>query len=149
MLPLHAEVYPGLRFVHLIRDGRDMALAGPHGLLRRERSFLRLDPDDLITAQLQLWTMTHNRAADDAARLCAPGHYLEIRYEDLCARPAEAVRRLFAFVGAPEELADGAAGHVRPSPGIGRWRSQADAINARADASFWEAMARFGYGGDR
>ena len=46
MLPLHTEVYPALRFVHLIRDGRDMALATPHGLMRKERGFLRLDPHD-------------------------------------------------------------------------------------------------------
>lgn len=144
-IDLHEDVFPGLRFVHLIRDGRDMAVAKPHGILRRERAFLGLDPDDLITAQLQLWTKNHNRAADTGSRRLGADRYFEVRYEDLCLKPEGAVPALYRFVGAPDSLVDGAVGLLRPSPGIGRWKEHEDEINQRASDEFWAAMRRFGY----
>lgn len=145
LLPFHAAMYPEMKFIHVIRDGRDMALTNPHALLRLESEFLGLDKDDVETAQMQLWTMGHNRAADAAAKHLAPGHYLELRYEDLCAHPHETVTKLFGFLGAPEELVDDACRDVRPSPAIGRWRSEESAITARMTPAFRMAMERFGY----
>lgn len=145
MIPFHTAVYPELRFIHLVRDGRDIAVGRPQGLIRSERDFLGLDPDDLLAAQLELWAINHNRAADTGPAFCAPGHYLELRYEDLCSEPREAASRLYRFVGVSDDLADEAATLVRPSPGIGRWRQHEEAIDATASPAFWATMERFGY----
>lgn len=84
-LALISEVYPGARFVHIIRDGRDVArslLAKPWG-------------PDSVEAAASEW-----RDSVRAGRAQAPStaRYRELRYEDLLARPDPTIRSLFAWL---------------------------------------------------
>ena len=81
---------PEARFVHLIRDGRDVALSlnevswGPVG----------------IAEAAHKWTEELTRARRRARRL-ARGTYMEARYEDLVADPEPVLRSVAAFVDLP------------------------------------------------
>jgi hypothetical protein len=146
LIPFYASVFPQLKFVHVVRDGRDMSLSGNLFLLRTHGNHLagkgwRKDPE---AAQRKLWAMGNLRAAD-AVRHCAPGHYFLLRYEDMCFEPEETIGRLYDFLGAPRELVGRAAQEVQPSPGIGRGRSLGKSGLSDADPAFWTTLNRFGY----
>jgi hypothetical protein len=85
-IDLLAELLPESRFVHLIRDGRDVARSlvrtsfGPNGLARAA----------------EIWTRRVGRGRASGDRL-GSGRYLEVRYEALVARPERVLREVCAF----------------------------------------------------
>ncbi len=87
-IPTLAEIFPEARFIHIIRDGRDVALS-----LIRER----FGPGNVYTAA-GLWRETIE-AGRRGARILAPDQYLEVRYEALTGNPGETLRSICAFVG--------------------------------------------------
>jgi hypothetical protein len=78
---------PEARFVHLIRDGRDVAVS-----LRR----MWFSPGREIETQAAYW-----RRCVRAARRAGEGRedYLEVRYEDLVLHTRPTLERICAFVG--------------------------------------------------
>ncbi len=85
VIPFLTRVYPGLKFIHVVRDGRDMALTNNTNLLRQHGELLLDDPaakSDQVRAQLELWTKGNRTAHGDGSTHL--GHnYLCITYEDL------------------------------------------------------------------
>lgn len=75
------------RFVHLIRDGRDVALS------RRRRGMGAGKP---IADTARRWRRRIEAARRDARRL--RGRYLELRYEDLVAEPEPALRTVCELI---------------------------------------------------
>jgi hypothetical protein len=75
------------RFVHLIRDGRDVALS------RRRRGMGAGKP---MADTARRWRRRIEDARRDAKRL--RGRYLELRYEDLVADPEPGLRRICELV---------------------------------------------------
>jgi hypothetical protein len=75
------------RFVHLIRDGRDVALS------RLARGMGVGKP---IGDVAELWTRRIENARRQAKRL--RGRYLELRFEDLVAEPEPALRRICELI---------------------------------------------------
>jgi hypothetical protein len=132
------------RFVHLIRDGRDVALS------RRRRGMGAAKP---IADAAHLWRRRIEDARRAARRLC--GRYLELRYEDLVADPEPALRRACELVeldfdaemlryheGAPGRLAE-MSGDL-PAAGRRRARSGEERMAAHALASTPPASDRVG-----
>ncbi|MDX6586514.1 MAG: hypothetical protein QOI31_987 [Solirubrobacterales bacterium] len=84
---------PEARFIHLIRDGRDVALS-------RER---RTDAEELsVERHAMIWKRRINRARRQEVRL---KHYLEIRYEDLVRDPEDTLRTVCEFIELPYDPA--------------------------------------------
>ncbi len=81
-------VLPEARFVHVIRDGRDVALS---------LATVSWGPEDAREAA-KMWRQRIQRARRQAVRL-RPGSYMELRYEDLVEEPEPALRRIAAFAG--------------------------------------------------
>jgi hypothetical protein len=145
LIPFYRSVFPQLKFIHVIRDGRDMSLSRNLFLLKTHGDRLlgsdwRKDPE---AAQTKLWTEGNLRAADEG-RQGPPNHYFLLRYEDLCLKPAETVGKLYDFLGAPAALVGKATGEIRPSSGIGRGEARGAGTD-RLDPAFQQALERFGY----
>jgi hypothetical protein len=85
---LLAATFPEARFVHMIRDGRDVAL-----------SYLDTDFGSRTLGQAALYWDRFVRAGRLAGSRLGPDRYLEIRYEDLVAEPEPVLKELCAFVG--------------------------------------------------
>ena len=83
-----ASALPEARFVHLVRDGRDVALS------QVEVDF----GPDAVADSARDWAEGIDRARRQARRL---RHYLELRYEDLVADPETVVRRVCEFIELP------------------------------------------------
>ena len=88
------SLFPGCQVIHLVRDGRDVALS-----LRKlrwgSRNMVRL-------AQSWTWkTMIPHKVGE----ALGPRHFIEVRYEDLVRDPEGTLRRLCAFLGEPFDAA--------------------------------------------
>lgn len=82
-----AERFPEARFVHLVRDGRDVVLS------LRDQPFA----PSSFTGAAEYWAGRVRRARQAGERL-GPARYREVRYEDLVADPERELRGLCGFV---------------------------------------------------
>lgn len=123
VLPVLAALVPGLVFVHLVRDGRDMLLSRNQNQSRRHFAALtgasrRNDPR---LAAAVTWMKVNLEVARFGEAALGP-RYVRCRYEDLCADDPAARLRLLAALGLPPRRLDGI---FSLSEGTGRWRSEA------------------------
>ncbi len=86
-IDLISTLWPDARFIHLIRDGRDVALS---------YADVRFGPKTVGSAA-RLWA-TRVRAGRVAGRALPPGRYLEVRYEDLVEDAAGKVKEICGFL---------------------------------------------------
>jgi hypothetical protein len=86
-----ATLLPEARFVHVIRDGRDVAVS-----VRP----LHFSPGDDIAAIARDWRERVRSYRAAGGRLGAE-RYLELRYEDLLDHPEDELRRISAFLKLP------------------------------------------------
>lgn len=94
----------GARFIHLIRDGRDVMVSAWFNYVRLEpdvetRQFRDLDA--FIDATVPFWC--ERVAMGRAYGRRFPDEYLELRYESLVADPAPELARIFSFLGIDSE----------------------------------------------
>lgn len=84
LLPLLEAVFPDLRAIHLMRDGRDVVA-----------SFTKLAPH-AFSDWAGRWVQSVRSAQAFGAR--HPAQYLEIRYEHLVSAPGPTIQRVAAFL---------------------------------------------------
>lgn len=85
-------LFPQALFIHIVRDGRDQAIDISDSLLWPYS----------VYSGAYLW-QRYVLAVRESAKALPAGAYCEIRYEDLCAAPEPAVRKLCEFIGEPFE----------------------------------------------
>src|SRR5208282_3466113 len=136
---------PNALFVHIIRDGRDIALSlkkmGGFAPLPWDRS----ETNSLVaTALYWEWMVRHGRAAGRRF----PADYIEIRYEDLIVNPRETLGKLGSFIDHKIDYdqvqraglgslsktnssfrEDGAKENINP---LGRWKEKLSPANVAA-----------------
>ncbi len=84
-----AGLLPEAHLIHLVRDGRDVALSN-RGLW--------FGPGEDVEAAATFWTDEVRRVRADAELV---DHHLEIRYEDLVTDPEGTLREVCAFLALP------------------------------------------------
>lgn len=156
-MPALAAIFPGARFIHLVRDGRDVAASAVAKWGRRYPQRLYLDEVYILLR----WAEAVRRGRRTGARF-GGGCYLEIRYEELVRRPEATLRGVCDFLGeelhpdmlAHERLARrvvGLGNHIEvlepTSPGrIGRWRRDLSPAGAwAADRLVGSLLDELGY----
>lgn len=92
-MPAIAAALPEARFVHVIRDGRDVALSR----IRRA-----LDEPPAVDRIAKNWRRRIRDARKQARKL---DHYLEVRYEDLVTATEPTLRRVCELIELPYEPA--------------------------------------------
>ena len=132
--PLHTDhvdeifdFYPEARVIHIVRDGRDVAVSLMHHFWRLAKDkggIFDLDPEELakrdayledsksflgsdngIFSEVRLrqmavrWSRRVSKASRDGSNLFGP-NFFQIRYEDLLTDPEEALRSMFGLLGA-------------------------------------------------
>jgi len=123
-----STVFPEARVIHVIRDGRDVAVSRMHHIWNRERPveeggdlkpedrdkrdrYRKEGPEDFLASgesifteqrikgSAEVWNTNVTAAHRDGPAMLGD-RYIEVRYEDLLERPEEEARRLFEFLGA-------------------------------------------------
>ncbi|MGH3087696.1 MAG: sulfotransferase [Rubrobacteraceae bacterium] len=122
------EIYPDARILHIVRDGRDVAVSAMHHWWRlaqdRPEGIFELTPEELeirdayledregflasgrsifteerLSQLARRWSRRVGKARRDGAALYG-GNYLELRYEDLLREPANTLREALKLLGA-------------------------------------------------
>jgi hypothetical protein len=95
-LPQIRQLIPDALFVHIIRDGRDVATS--LGRLRYVRPFPWEDRHGLIGCGLYWeWMIEHGRRFGKSV----PADYIEVRFEDLLAQPQDTLDLIGRFIHQP------------------------------------------------
>lgn len=119
-----ASGFPGLKYVHVVRNGLDMA----HSRNQNQLEFWgplvlgTSHPDLSPRASLNYWCIVHRRVARIGARM--PGRFLWLNYDALCAAPRDQLGPLLAFLEVPADagLIESLAPLVRPPDSVGRFK---------------------------
>jgi hypothetical protein len=153
-LPLISELFPEAVFVHLIRDGRNVALS----LMEVPR------PPRSFAEAAQVWRYRVSKGRADGAAL-GERRYLELRYEALVDDPESALKQICSVASLEYTPAmldyhreDPAAsvpernwGHHRnlaspPTPGLRDWRERmSDAEQELFEAVAGDELSELGY----
>ena len=147
LLPFLHACYPGLRYIQVVRDGRDMAFSGNTWPLRKDGPIVLSDAERELPAPHQsilIWSRGNLAAADYGERAMGAQHLL-LSFEALCRRPHEALDRLAAFLDVSGIEHNVLAGLVTPPDSIGRWRSAHPAVTEELTSLAREGLDRFGY----
>jgi hypothetical protein len=152
-------LWPEARFVHLIRDGRDVCLSMMNWS-RADRAAARFCTwrDDPVSTSALFWEWNVHLGRRTGAAL-GPGRYHEVWYETLVREPAAACRQLCEFLAVPfsdrmlryhEGAGESGLWEGRtslpPTPGLRDWRCQlpAEAIE-RFEAVAGGILGELGY----
>jgi hypothetical protein len=146
LLPFLDPHLPSLRFLHVVRDGRDMALSENQNQVRKHGSVIGLPRSGMVSEPLQsiaLWSWLNLETARYGEERLGD-RYLRIRFEDLCAAPSEVAARIFHFFELEADPSI-AGEYVRLPASAGRWRDADPELVAELSRIGVEALARFGY----
>ncbi len=137
---------PRFRFLHFMRDGRDMAFSDNQQQLRKHgdavlpgRAWRKVTP----ARSIALWSHVNSQAADFGEQVLGD-RYLRVRFEDLCSEPVATVQKLYDFFGLRGDI-EAAAAEVRPPDTLGRWQERSDKTLAELHEIAAPALTRFGY----
>src|SRR4029077_9675774 len=115
---LHA-LWPAARFVHLIRDGRDVALSVMAWKERPGASRFSTWTEDPVMTTALWWSANVRLGRESGSAL--PGElYYELRYEGLVTRPEPECMALCVFLGLPydDAMVRFHEGRTRHEPGL-------------------------------
>jgi len=148
LIPFLAEVLPEMRFLLIVRDGRDMALSHNDSSVNKFGDLVLGpgEPSPLRTAKF--WLVSNLWAMEQGER-CLGDRFAAVRFESLVFHTAETLDQLASFSGLRPSPADmeAAAAMVRPPPDgapeprrkgpkIGRYR----ALSPEEQAALTEAV---------
>ena len=151
LLLLHS-LFPWVRTIHLIRDGRDVALSTLEWPRegRKPRTF-KLWQEEPIAVCALWWGWQVGTGRRDGEDL-GPDRYIEVKYEDLVVRPGEILQGITTFLKLPfaSEMLAYYAGRTRyetglsakkawlpPTQGLRDWRTQM----TERDVELFEAIS--------
>jgi hypothetical protein len=161
VLPTLHSLWPRARVVHLIRDGRDLALS-LFDRTRTRRAAWRFPTweEDPVTTAAVYWEWNVRLGREAGARL-GPGTYHESRYEALIADPEHECRELCDFLGLAYDpgMLRFHEGRTRSEPGLSakrawlpvtaglrRWQEQmAPGDVTRFEAAAGDLLEELGY----
>ena len=147
ILPFLHGMFPNMKFVHVVRDGRDISLgnkfasnnAYAEAFLSNEEK--QLAPEDKM---ILFWGRSNARAMEYGT-MHMRGRYLLMRWEDLCTHANEKADELLRFATSQSENVEDIARIVKRPKSLGRWKSYAEDVRARVTARGQQWLSLFGY----
>jgi hypothetical protein len=147
ILPVLHELFPGLKFVHVVRDGRDISLGNEFVSSNRYvDAFLDEDERSLPPEQKMIlfWGRSNQRALEYGTSVLGENYRL-MRWEDLCRNPLPLAESLIRFAGGLESSAVGASRLVAKPRSIGRWVDYPPEVRDPVVARGRPWLSMFGY----
>ncbi len=160
-IPILHGLWPDAKFVHIIRDGRDVCLSvlNWYHADRTAGRYSTWAEDPVSTTAL--WWERKVRLGRQGGKSLRPELYYEISYERLVHQPAEECAKLCAFLGVPYEEKmlrfyegrtktkpglDAKKAWLPITPGLRNWRTQLPAADQeRFEAVVGDLLDELGY----
>jgi hypothetical protein len=148
-----SAIYPEAKVIHIIRDGRDVAVSAAHharnfGRVRKRDGSRGAGGATFPEGQLEKlateWASRVGKTVEDGPELLGD-NYTEVRYEDLLQKPEREVRRLLGFLAAESGEAIArrcidAASFERLSKGRKRGEEDPSSFFRKGVAGDWESV---------
>lgn len=148
LLPFLHRQLPGLKFIHVLRDGRDMVLSANQNQLRKHGAAILSWRERLFSSMperaMLLWGRVNVRAAE-FGEMHLRENYLRVRFEDLCAKPVETTAHIMNFLGARVDPEPIARTEISPPSTLQRWRTYPAALIGRLEELGRDSLRKFGY----
>lgn len=148
LIPFLRVAFPASRFIHVVRDGRDMAFSANQNQVRKHFRALFDEPIPEIgaLAAMRFCSKVNTDAATHGQLALGPS-YQTLRYEDLCRAPVETIVKMTTGLGLSIDrvAAKRAADLIRPSASMGRGLKASEAMRSRLEFTGARGLRFFGY----
>ena len=148
LLPFLQSQFEKFKFIHVLRDPRDMALSRNQNQPRKHASAMLSFSERLFRSAPEcsaiLWARANERAADYGQSKLGE-NYLPVRFEDLCQKPLETTVKILNFLQATIDPEPIARSEITPPPSLGRWRAAPSKSILRIEKVAESSLRRFGY----
>ncbi len=147
LLPFWHQRFPRFKFLHVVRDGRDIAYSTNQNQLRKHGGVFLTSAEAQWSQPCQsiaMWSRINLLTADYGEQKLR-GQYLRIRFEDLCAAPLPTIQRILNFFGLEGNVQHLAEFEVRAPESLGRWHTQERQTVKELRRIGAAALARFCY----
>ncbi|MDM7953937.1 MAG: sulfotransferase [Cyanobium sp. CZS 25K] len=135
-----ADRLGGMKYIHVARNGLDMAHSSNQNQLRLwGEHFLNERFDITPYYSLKYWCVTHKRVLDIGKSM--GNRFLLLNYDDFCANPENGVKNLFSFLGLESFIAiPRFTTLIKPPDSIGRFKRYGTDIFAEDDLLFVSSL---------
>lgn len=123
-MPLLQGLFPQAKFIHLVRDGRNVALSLLDWGKQKKRikgpaKKYQLWDESPVAVSALWWVYKASRGRRDAPKI-GPEAYTEVRYESLVAEPETELRKLAEFLELPysPDMVNFYEGKTKSEPGL-------------------------------
>src|SRR5438132_10658070 len=147
LLPFFHRHFGTLKFLHVVRDGRDIAYSKNQNQLRKHGDSLLGTAEAEWSQPLRsmaLWSRINLMRANYGEQNLQ-GQYLRVRFEDLCREPVPIIQRVWDFFGLAGDAEEVARLEVIPPRSLGRWRVQNKETVVELHRVGGAALQAFGY----
>lgn len=120
------SIYPKMKYIHLIRNGLDIAFgANQNHLLFWGKKYLHInDFNGIYTpyASLKFWCVMNKKIIKLGEQM-GPNHFLLLKYEDLCQEPDKYLQILCNFLNIDSKYATCLNSYIEPCT-LGKYKQQ-------------------------
>ena len=137
-----AAAFPRMKYVHVMRNGLDMAYSSNQAQLRLWGHALLTTSDDEVTPRgsLRYWRAAHRRVI--AIGQSMGDRFLLVNFDELCREPAKGLEAIVRFIGesvGPQKL-EALERLVRPPESQGRFKKLSLDVFDPADVAYVESL---------
>jgi len=132
-----ASRMPGLRYIHVVRNGLDMALSRNQNQTRLWGPLITGKPfDPSPRYALHHWCKAHKRVSEIGRRMGDRFHL--VNFDELCGNPSKVIDGIAAFLGIKldAEMREKLCAEVKSPASIGRFRKQDLTVFDPEDVAF-------------
>ena len=144
LLPFFFSQFSNMRFIHVVRDGRDMIFSKNKNQLNKHGKVLLKKENFDDYDNLSLWSKINQNARDYCEKKIKE-NYLIIKFEDLCNGPGQNIKKIFNFAGILNNNTNEIEKRITRPPTLGRWKKNEDQVLKKMTTFDKTTLKRFGY----
>ena len=146
MLPFLNSVLSDVKFIHLVRDGRDMAWSKNKNQFEKHAGLVLSGAQKGLSSEakaMRFWSESNMLVAAYGEDFMAE-RYIRVRFKDLCLNTEKTLCCLELFLGRSVD-GDEFSAFIHTPKSVGRWLDKSDSIQSRFVGHGEKAMRHFAY----
>jgi len=128
--------YPNLKYIHVIRNGLDMAFSDNQNQVKLW-GYLYLKESDFKNihyASLKFWCVVHKKIIKIGKKM--GDNFLLLNYDKLCLNPKKYLKKICKFLNISKKAVSGLLPLIRPPESIGRFKNEDLSIFDKKDIEY-------------
>ena len=144
ILPFLYSLFPKMKFIHVVRDGRDMAFSSNQQQPTLYGDiFCGNEPAGTPLYNLKYWSVINQNALNYGLSNLK-NNYLIVRFEDIINKPTELIKKIFEFLESETNKITEIQEKIKNPSTIGRWQLRSNELSHISKFEK-DSLAKFGY----